>query len=188
MRREAVSVFRERGLRAGVSRSAEPQCLVGNINIERKTDTMKSYILRNSPPVQSQIITIPAGTKPLVLFVGLDVHNDSIAVRLAPSDSTEVRRYGIIGGEHDDVLKLVKKLQAAHPGAALKFCYEAGPRGLCPVPLPALARTGLHPGVSLQGAAQTRRAGQDRPAGCRRTGPPVSGRGVDGHLCARTGG
>jgi transposase len=57
------------------------------------------------------------------------VHNDSIAVSLAPSDTTEVRRYGIIGGEHDDVLKLAKKLATAHPGMVLKFCYEAGPRG-----------------------------------------------------------
>jgi hypothetical protein len=63
-----------------------------------------------------------------VLFVGLDVHNDSIAVSLAPSDSTEVRRYGIIGGQHDDVLKLLKKLSAAHPGAALKFYYSARER------------------------------------------------------------
>jgi len=57
------------------------------------------------------------------------VHNDSIAVSLAPSDSTEVRRYGLIGSSHDDVLKLSKKLQAAHPGAQLRWCYEAGPRG-----------------------------------------------------------
>jgi transposase len=64
-----------------------------------------------------------------VLFVGLDVHNDSIAVSLASSDATEVRRYGIIGGQHDDVLKLLKKLAAAHPGVALHCCYEAGPRG-----------------------------------------------------------
>jgi transposase len=63
------------------------------------------------------------------LFLGLDVHNDSIAVSLAPSDSPEVRRYGIIGGQHDDVLKLLKKLSAAHPGVALTCCYEAGPRG-----------------------------------------------------------
>jgi len=42
--------------------------------------------------------------------------NDSIAVSLAPSDRTEVRRYGILGGTHDDVLKLIQKLQAAHPG------------------------------------------------------------------------
>jgi transposase len=59
----------------------------------------------------------------------LDVHNDSIAVSLAPSDTTEVRRYGIIGGTLDDVLRLSKKLAAAHPGRVLKFCYEAGPRG-----------------------------------------------------------
>jgi len=72
---------------------------------------------------------LPCRDQTAVLFIGLDVHNDSIAVSLAPSDSTEVRRYGIIGGEHDDVLKLVKKLQAAHPGTLLKFCYEAGPRG-----------------------------------------------------------
>ena len=70
--------------------------------------------------------TVAAGP---ALFIGLDVHNDSIAVSLAPSDSTEVRRYGLLGGAHDDVLKLAKKLQAAHPGVALKFCYEAGPRG-----------------------------------------------------------
>ena len=90
---------------------------------------MKSYILLKPEPVQSQISIAPAVAKPFVLFIGLDVHNDSIAVSIAPGDSAEVRRYGILGGEHDDVLKLVKKLQAAHPGATLKFCYEAGPRG-----------------------------------------------------------
>ena len=107
---------------------------------------MKTYILRQAKPVEPQKSTARPAPNPLprrplpppgdrctakgpVLFIGLDVHNDSIAVSLAPSDATEVRRYGIIGGEHDDVLKLAKKLQAAHPGTALKFCYEAGPRG-----------------------------------------------------------
>jgi hypothetical protein len=117
-------------------------------NIERKTATMKTYILRQPKPVEPQkssrpprpksvapvIATIPLGrpdaaAKGPVLFIGLDVHNDSIAVSLAPSDPTEVRRYGIIGGEHDDVLKLAQKLPAAQPGTTLKFCYEAGPRG-----------------------------------------------------------
>ena len=102
---------------------------------------MKTYILRPAKPVEPQkvirashpqtaapapaVVPVPAP----VLFIGLDVHNDSIAVSLAPSAATEVRRYGIIGGEHDDVLKLIKKLQAAHPGTVLKVCYEAGPRG-----------------------------------------------------------
>jgi transposase len=105
---------------------------------------MKTYLLRDSNTVEPQNTLRPLRPDPAitatvdvicgrpagpVLFIGLDVHNDSIAVSLAPSDSTEVRRYGIIGGTHDDVLRLLKKLSAAHPGLALKCCYEAGPRG-----------------------------------------------------------
>ena len=135
---------------------------------------MKSYILLKPEPVQSQIITIPAGTKPLVLFVGLDVHNDSIAVSLAPSESTEVRRYGIIGGEHDDVLKLVKKLQAAHPGADLEVLLtKPGRAGLRLCRCLRAHGLELHHRVSLEGAAQTGGTGQDRPAGCRPTGAAV---------------
>jgi len=65
----------------------------------------------------------------LIIHVGLDVHNDSIAISIAPSDSTEVRRWGVIGGTHEHVQRFIKQLQAAHSGATLKFCYEAGPRG-----------------------------------------------------------
>src|ERR1041384_4429710 len=65
----------------------------------------------------------------VILYVGLDVHNDSIALSIAPSDSTEVRRWGIIGGTHEHVRRFIQQLQAAHPDATLKFCYEAGPRG-----------------------------------------------------------
>jgi hypothetical protein len=36
----------------------------------------------------------------VIIHLGLDVHNDSIAVSIAPSDSTEGRRWGIIGGSH----------------------------------------------------------------------------------------
>jgi transposase len=96
---------------------------------------MKTYILRDPKAVEPQKPTRrdPALNPPVcsgsVLYVGLDVHNDTIAASLAPGQSTEVRRYGIIGGRHDDVLRLIKKLSAAHPGLALKFCYEAGPRG-----------------------------------------------------------
>ena len=95
---------------------------------------MNTYLLRNVSKVQPQprqakpatAALIPSGP---ILFIGLDVHTDSIAVSLAPSDSAEVRRYGIIGGTHDDVLRLAKKLQAAHPDCQLRFCYEAGPHG-----------------------------------------------------------
>jgi transposase len=100
---------------------------------------MKTYLLKNAPVVEPKAAPktvrpsrLPKPGAPApgpVLFVGMDVHNDSIAVSLAPSATTEVRRYGVIGGSHDDVLKLCRKLQGAHPDAALKFCYEAGPRG-----------------------------------------------------------
>ena len=62
-------------------------------------------------------------------FIGLDVHKESVAVSIAPSDSTEVRHYGTIGGSLEDMERLVKKLQAAAPQAELRFCYEAGPTG-----------------------------------------------------------
>lgn len=105
---------------------------------------MKTYLLREANPVEPQKVRRAPRTgnpaqellgrpacpqKGPVLFVGLDVHTDSIAVSLAPSDSSEVRRYGLIGGTHEDVLRLAKKLLAAHPDTALRFCYEAGPHG-----------------------------------------------------------
>jgi len=91
---------------------------------DRAVNTLVNAVCDPAPtPTPTTTLTGP------VLYIGLDVHNDTIAVSLAPSDSTEVRRYGIIGGQHDDVLRLIKKLSAAHPGVALKFCYEAGPRG-----------------------------------------------------------
>ena len=63
----------------------------------------------------------------VIHFIGLDVHKESIAVSIAPSNSTEVRHYGTIGGALDDVDRLIKKLSL--PGVELRFCYEAGPTG-----------------------------------------------------------
>ena len=83
---------------------------------------MNTYRL-NAPAVEPQKAAAAA------LFIGLDVHNDSIAISIAPGDSTEVRRWGIIGGTHEHVQKFLKQLQSAHPAATLRFCYEAGPRG-----------------------------------------------------------
>ena len=60
-------------------------------------------------------------------YLGLDVHKETIAVSIAPGDSTEVRRYGIINGSLDAVDKLLKKL--AQPGVELRVVYEAGPCG-----------------------------------------------------------
>jgi hypothetical protein len=94
---------------------------------------MKPYILRAPKPVEPQKSTrsprsktaAPATLKGPVLFIGLDVQNDSIAVRLAPSDSTEVRRYGILGGTLAAVDKLLQKLGCAN--LELRGVYESGP-------------------------------------------------------------
>lgn len=148
MKAKAVSALRsKRGLRP-VEQVAEPQ-VVGltpqTTMMTERTDTMKTYLLREPQTVEPQNARRAPRTRPAapsavlgrpappktgpVLFIGLDVHTDSIAVSLAPSDATEVRRYGLIGGTHDDVLRLAKKLQAAHPAHTLRFCYEAGPHG-----------------------------------------------------------
>jgi len=63
----------------------------------------------------------------IVHYIGLDVHKDSIAVAIAPQNSIEVRRYGIIGGSLNDVDKLLKRL--AQPNIELRLVYEAGPCG-----------------------------------------------------------
>lgn len=147
MKVKVVSALRiERGLRPAGG-DAEPQ-VVGlapqTTVLAKRTDTMKTYLLRDPNAVEAQkarlveasdlqtqgrVERILPAAGALALYVGLDVHNDTIAVSLAPSGSAEVRRYGIIDGQHDDVLRLIKKLSAAHPGATLKCCYEAGPRG-----------------------------------------------------------
>ena len=62
-----------------------------------------------------------------VHYIGLDVHKETIAVSIAPEATSEVRRYGIIGGSLDAVDKLLKKLSA--PGVELRLVYEAGPTG-----------------------------------------------------------
>ena len=62
----------------------------------------------------------------VILHIGLDVHNESIAVSIAPSDSTEVRRWGILGG--------LKRRRRAEDCPALP--HEGGktsPRAFVPV-------------------------------------------------------
>jgi len=62
------------------------------------------------------------------LYVGLDVHKDSIAVAYAPEDrGAEVVPLGPIGTRQCDIDKLIRRLESK--GAALVFVYEAGPCG-----------------------------------------------------------
>jgi transposase len=63
-----------------------------------------------------------------MLFVGLDVHKDTIAVAYAPEDrGAEVVSLGLIGTRQYDIDKVIRKLESK--GATLVFAYEAGPCG-----------------------------------------------------------
>jgi len=66
--------------------------------------------------------------EPTPLFVGLDVHKDSIAVAHADGASTAPPVFvGEIGPRQTDLHTLLRRLQAKAP--ALHFAYEAGPCG-----------------------------------------------------------
>jgi len=60
------------------------------------------------------------------VFVGMDVHKESIDITLA-EEGGEVRRFGQIGGERTALMKAVRQLTAG--GRERVFVYEAGPCG-----------------------------------------------------------
>lgn len=60
------------------------------------------------------------------VFVGMDVHKESIDITLAEQGG-EVRRLGAIGGDRISLLKMVSKQRSR--GRELVFVYEAGPCG-----------------------------------------------------------
>src|SRR5436309_8955977 len=62
------------------------------------------------------------------LFIGLDVHKESIAVAyVAEEREAEVVFLGTVGTRQCDLDKLIRKLQAK--SKKLHFVYEAGPCG-----------------------------------------------------------
>ena len=66
--------------------------------------------------------------QPTLLFVGLDVHKDSIAVAHADAGRTDAPHFvGSIGTRQADIEKMIRRLHTKAPN--LVFAYEAGPCG-----------------------------------------------------------
>lgn len=61
------------------------------------------------------------------LYVGMDVHKESIDVATGDDAAGEVRHHGKVGGDMESVKKLVRKMEST--AKELVFVYEAGPSG-----------------------------------------------------------
>lgn len=66
--------------------------------------------------------------QPTTLFVGLDVHKDSVSVAHAEADRPDPPHFvGVIGTRQGDIDKLIRRLHGK--ASRLVFAYEAGPCG-----------------------------------------------------------
>jgi transposase len=64
------------------------------------------------------------------LYLGLDVHKDSITIAIAePGPQGEIRLFGTITNDLHALEKALTRIRKAHPGAHLELAYEAGPCG-----------------------------------------------------------
>jgi len=68
--------------------------------------------------------------KAITLYIGLDVHKDSITIAIAEEGRRgEIRLYGTITNDLHALERALARLRKAHPDARLEVCYEAGPCG-----------------------------------------------------------
>lgn len=66
----------------------------------------------------------------ITLYLGLDVHKDSITIAVAdPGPKGEIRLFGNISNDLHALEKAISRVRKAHPGANLEVAYEAGPCG-----------------------------------------------------------
>ena len=64
------------------------------------------------------------------LYLGLDVHKDSIVIAIAePGSKGEIRSFGTITNDMGRLEHALNRIRKAHPGAHLEVAYEAGPCG-----------------------------------------------------------
>jgi len=97
------------------------------------------------------------------LYVGLDVHKDSIAVAYALEDrGAEVVSLGPIGTRQCDIHKLIRRLESK--GAALVFVYRGGAVRLRAGSVPDREGLRLPRRGALVDSAEGGRSGEDESA------------------------
>jgi transposase len=84
------------------------------------------YAGRACAQAQSHMRKGPVWVKDIRKFVGLDVHQDTIAVGVADGDGGRGRYWGTIPYRPEAVRTLMERLG---PNEYLVVCYEAGPTG-----------------------------------------------------------
>jgi transposase len=68
--------------------------------------------------------------KAITLYLGLDVHKDSITIAIAQAGREgEIRLFGTITHDLGRLENALIRIRKAHPGARLEVAYEAGPCG-----------------------------------------------------------
>jgi len=66
----------------------------------------------------------------ITLYLGLDVHKDSITIAIAePGPKGEIRTFGTISNDMGRLEHALGRIRKAHPQALLEVAYEAGPCG-----------------------------------------------------------
>src|SRR5215475_2688550 len=66
----------------------------------------------------------------ITLYLGLDVHKDSITIAIAePGSKGEIRLFGTITNDVGRLENALGRIRKAHPSAQLEVAYEAGPCG-----------------------------------------------------------
>jgi transposase len=97
-----------------------------------------------------------------ITFVGLDVHEATLAVAVAGAGRDgEVRHLGRLENRPEVVRRLVERLR--RDGQELRVCYEAGPCGYGLHRQLTEARLPLRGGGAGPDPAPSGRPGQDRP-------------------------
>ena len=94
------------------------------------------------------------------LFIGMDVHKDSIAVAYVAQDhGAEVTYLGTVGTRQYDIDNLVRKMQSK--AKHLVFVYEADPCGSWLYRYPHQKRLPLLRGGAVADSEKVRRPGQN---------------------------